>query len=429
MVTTTQSDNNALYEVDSNGAFNGVVKIETSTLSGTGTLLFGGRAVLTAAHLFSDNRYQSHIIFDTPAGRREISSSKVLLHPDYDRNMNHDLAIVWLAQSVDPEIERYDLYRQATEVGQTFEMVGYGLNGLGSEGYEQPGWFDHDPDNLKASNTFDATSTHLNQRYPDLTLSPAEEAFLLADFDSGTHDNDALGQLLFRHDQGLGDAEGMIAPGDSGGPAFIDGQVAGVASYIISLSTQSHHPDINNSLDSSYGEIGFWQRVSQYQEWIDKKLRAQHNNAPSSPEEVKLSISEGDEGEISYAYFFIYLQGDLDQRENISIEYATRDGSANMYEDYMPVDGTLMIYSDEEYVALPVEIIGDGKEEGDEIFWLDIWGPQGARLFNQKEMISVSRTIVDNDTAMERSAFHSRDSDSIEFLSATNAAEFQDIWS
>jgi hypothetical protein len=87
------------------------------------------------------------------------------------------------------------------------------------------------------------------------------------------------GQLITQSGLGLGETEGLIAPGDSGGPAFINDAVAGVASYITSLSTPGTRPDVNDTTDSSYGEIAGFQRVSSNQQWIDQSLRAEYPNA------------------------------------------------------------------------------------------------------------------------------------------------------
>ena len=66
----------------------------------------------------------------------------------------------------------------------------------------------------------------------------------------------------------LPDYEVLSAPGDSGGPTFIDGYIAGVTSYGYRLSGS----DIDGGLNSSFGEFGADTRVSSYINWIDKVL-------------------------------------------------------------------------------------------------------------------------------------------------------------
>jgi hypothetical protein len=55
-------------------------------------------------------------------------------------------------------------------------------------------------------------------------------------------------------------------------------------------------PDIDNTNDSSYGEIAAWQRVSAYQQWIDQSLRAQYLQQPATQASVQKSVVEGTGG-------------------------------------------------------------------------------------------------------------------------------------
>ena len=92
-------------------------------------------------------------------------------------------------------------------------------------------------------------------------------AFLLMDFDNG------LGAQNYWGDLGQGNFEINTAPGDSGGPAFIGGKIAGVTSW-----GECTGADIDltrtaggycNSTNSTFGEIFGETRVSQYAAWID----------------------------------------------------------------------------------------------------------------------------------------------------------------
>ena len=109
---------------------------------------------------------------------------------------------------------------------------------------------------------------------------------------NGNATNDALGQLNSQSDLGTGLNEGLIAKGDSGGPAFIQNKIAGIASYTSSLSRGDIHPDVDTIVNSSFGEIAAWQRVSAYQQWIDQSLRANYLSPPTKPEEVKKEIKD-----------------------------------------------------------------------------------------------------------------------------------------
>ncbi len=89
---------------------------------------------------------------------------------------------------------------------------------------------------------------------------------LAYDFDSGQPANDAFYRLFNLRDLGLGAAEAMVAPGDSGGPHFINGLIAGVTAGILRPAIS----DIDGALNSSFGEIGIDTRVSYYASWIDQ---------------------------------------------------------------------------------------------------------------------------------------------------------------
>ena len=103
----------------------------------------------------------------------------------------------------------------------------------------------------KGQNTFDALE---NPR------------ILLSDFDDGTAQRDAFAvHFGFAPHTGLGLSEVSTAPGDSGGPALIGGQVAGINSFIARLGSPA---DVDGTLNSSFGEFNGFTRVSQHVPWI-----------------------------------------------------------------------------------------------------------------------------------------------------------------
>lgn len=56
----------------------------------------------------------------------------------------------------------------------------------------------------------------------------------------------------------------MIGPGDSGGPGFIDGAIAGV-----SISIQrAPFADVTDTLDNSWGEAGISSRASAFRDFL-----------------------------------------------------------------------------------------------------------------------------------------------------------------
>lgn len=387
--------------------YDGVVRIVAGNYYATGVLLYDGRAVLTAAHLFENAASGSATVyFETSAGSESRSVSHVTLLPTYDADQcNNDLALVWLSSSAPATAERYSLYRGNDEIGQTMTMVGYGIPGTGESGILTD--YSGRPLRLKAENQFDADAATLKSRLGSvMSWTPTAGTQLVADFDDGTNTHDALGRLINCAGRGLGQSEGLISPGDSGGPAFIDGEIAGIASYTASLSRGSISPDIDNVSDSSFGEIASWQRVSYYQQWIDESLREQYPNAPTKPEEVQKSVIEGNTG-TTYAYFLLQFTGiRSDANQTLSVDYRTFDGSAHAGEDYIATHGTLVLYPDESQAVIPVEIIGDTIPEPDEIFFLNVFNPVGESFGNGITRLTAMRTIVNDDGPTRTGAFY-----------------------
>jgi hypothetical protein len=135
---------------------------------------------------------------------------------------------------------------------------------------------------------------------------------LVTEFNNGINTNDAMGRLLNIYGTGLGLNEGSITPRESGGPASINDQIAGIASYSASLHTGLTNPDIDTITNSSFGEIAAWQRMSHYQQWIDQSLRADNSNAPTTPSDVQKTVIKGNTG-TTYAYFLLqFLEVHID---------------------------------------------------------------------------------------------------------------------
>ena len=102
---------------------------------------------------------------------------------------------------------------------------------------------------------------------------------LMYDFDNGQAANDAFGVYLGLSNLGLGDMEVDSAPGDSGGPSFIDGKIAGITSFGLTFTNSTDaignrvcnpavNPDVLCGVNSSFGEFAGDTRVSAYASWI-----------------------------------------------------------------------------------------------------------------------------------------------------------------
>ena len=76
-------------------------------------------------------------------------------------------------------------------------------------------------------------------------------------------------------------------------------------------------------------------------------------------------------------------------KQDISFDYRTLDGTANAGLDYVATQGHIDMHVGQDYVAIPVTILGDKLVEGDETFQLEV-------KLGEITLVAV-HTIVDND--------------------------------
>ncbi|KUJ72444.1 trypsin-like serine protease [Thiomicrospira sp. WB1] len=400
MVATTKTFNNDLYDANNYPFTTGVVEISTDTgYRGTGALLYDGRSILTAAHIFGNSTEVSVTFEQSNGTRTQRDASKITKHPNYDFiNDNQDLAIVHLTEQAPAFAKRYDLYRQDDAIGKIFTFSGYGTPGTGIDGTSTNVFFDK---KLIAQNRFDTDAGVLKNELGELLAwRPQPDSILVADFDNGQRSQDALGQFLGIDDLGVGQFEGLMTPGDSGGPAFINGQIAGIASYTSSLESYQSAPDVDVYDNSSFGEQGYWQKTaySEHQSWIDQTIRQHYQKPPQTPEKIETNINEPAWGETIINYFLVEFHGVRNDEHWISVDYQTIDGTARAGEDYLPVQGRLVLYPDTDFAVIPIEILGDSIIENPETFSLEISNPVGGEFAGGSDTLSASRTIYDYDT-------------------------------
>lgn len=378
------------YLAPPGSVYDGVVRVAAGNSYGTGSLLDGGRHVLTAAHVVQGTAPTSvGVRLELPGETVTIPARAVTIHPDYTAGSGADLAIVELSRPAPVSADRYALYREGDEVGRAVTVAGYGTTATGPTG--EAGTVSL-ATRRQGMNTVDALTDVVNGHVP-WRVDPGSQIAL--DFDDGTPARDALGTFFGLTNYGLGLLEVMPSRGDSGGPWFIGNQVAGVTSYLFSMYSGLVQPDVTQRVDSSFGEVSSAQRVSHYAPWIDRTVRAGLPDKPTQPAQVPLEVAEGSGGGTRLVYFLVELNEPAPQGGGI--DFRTVDGTARAGEDYIATAGRLVLYPGETSGVVPVEVIGDRTPEGRESFFLEVFNPRGGTLAFGQPQLSAARTIVDDD--------------------------------
>jgi hypothetical protein len=233
-----------------------VVTMPGGAFGCSGSLLAGGQYLLTAAHCVSDGSDGGNptvlSLTATLNDGQVLDGATYYVPPGWtgDFNDGSDLALVRLAASA-VGITGYDLWRGADPWDAVIDVVGYGERGLGSTG--------------SVDGSFGTLRAGQNELAP-ITWAMAGDPYAW-DFDNGLAANDTLCLLYAACGTGLGADEVMIAPGDSGGPSFYLGSLLGVHSFGATYGIGEG--DIDNQLNSSFGELAGDTRVNEYAGWID----------------------------------------------------------------------------------------------------------------------------------------------------------------
>jgi len=225
------------------------------TFGCSGSLLAGGAYLLTAAHCItgaSGTATTSGLSVSFKNGTVTSSGLTYYVDPGWNGNLDsgNDLALVKLSSTIN-SVTGYGLdYGSAN--GSTVVLAGYGRTGTGALGVT--GSFG---DLHYGYNQYDADAGV----YQDHGVSNAVHLY---DFDDGTENKNLFGSL------GLGSSEAMIAPGDSGGPSFVQagGQwlIAGVHSFIACVGPLDCVPN------SSFGEVGGDSSILANRAWLNSVL-------------------------------------------------------------------------------------------------------------------------------------------------------------
>jgi len=288
--TPPRGQNDPRYSAGS--PFDGVARLLINESDGTygctGSLLWTGRDILTAAHCVYDfttgkvvdGKDITLTFLNTEAGTSvNLKGTKVIMKEGYTGDVidYNDLAIIRLQKAADDWIPRYSLYN-GNPMWQETMFVGYGLTGNGVTGGVVNTLFDETPVRRVGWNRFETNLTDDGYLTINLDGSPVTP-LLLSDFDgadpggrfpvrgtwaartlaqnntvcnwwAGTAGIPADLRANLCH-TGYGLYEGMIGSGDSGGPAFIDAngklRIAGVASFGSQRCVPSQHTPARTS--------------------------------------------------------------------------------------------------------------------------------------------------------------------------------------
>jgi hypothetical protein len=193
--------------------------------------------------------------------RAVITASSSFVHPNYTGQVvdQNDIAVLRLSYAAPSWVQTYDLATDISLGGQAFDVAGYGLRSSvgGSVGSNTAGGLlrvgQNDFDFRLGDPSFGGLFTNL--------FGTAPNSFnWLADFDSGLAANNASCLLVGVCGLGRGNLESAVAPGDSGGPAFVGGRLAAVTSF--GLTFGRAYGDVDTRLNSSFGEFSGFVPVS-----------------------------------------------------------------------------------------------------------------------------------------------------------------------
>jgi hypothetical protein len=193
------------------------------------------------------------VTFYLSGGPVTYDGASYFVYPGWNGNFEdgNDIAIIRLSTSVSG-VSGYSIFTDNNFMGGAIaQLAGYGLSGYGSTGTNE--------------SAYPFGTLRMGQNKLDTVWNIPGNPFAF-DFDDGTRRRDTIGNLIRGlRDLGTGDYEVMTAPGDSGGPSFINGQIVGIHSF---GATFGRPFDVDNNLNSSFGELGGETRVAFYADWI-----------------------------------------------------------------------------------------------------------------------------------------------------------------
>ena len=298
---TVAGGGNPIYLAPNAAGYSGVVGLLMRYSNGQGFVCSGSLTannnIVTAAHCVSNGAAndvngraaglvsttaffydQAASVTDNPIynggpGITQIDVSNYFVHQDYTGEVidQNDIAVLKLSQAAPAFAQVYGIYTGGDLTGDGFNVAGFGARSdtggtIGSNlgtGRRRQG--DNIYDYALGDALFDGFFTDFNYNGgTERFFGTADVEFsYVSDFDrfgSGANNQSCFvaqavsGMAVPQFcTQAVGPNEVSIAGGDSGGPGFINGQIASVNSY--SLSFGSDFGDLDDDLNDSFGEM------------------------------------------------------------------------------------------------------------------------------------------------------------------------------
>jgi hypothetical protein len=263
----------------------------------SGSLMAGGTAILTAAHCVTDTAgniaatggfayfYPGpadpfyDLDFGFTPGIERVALGSVHVAPGYTGAVidHNDLAIIFLGGAAPSFAVEYLLAPLADPTSILFNVAGFGNNGpSGATGAfggtfgrlrEGDNMFEYALGNPVFGNGWANVLGEPLAQISDSWVSDFDRVGFAANDTSCLVTSTLFGTGNLFCDTGVGPREVGVAGGDSGGPQFVNGRIVSVTSY--GLTFGAPFGDVDNFLNSSWGEFSGYAPVFRNRAWIE----------------------------------------------------------------------------------------------------------------------------------------------------------------